>query len=103
MTWKGPFVISEFEKTTSPADGEFTSFIRMVFEIRLRAEWPNLLGRIAVAHGFDVMHLTLIIDALKMHDSPRSDMTVTSDALELDGLGEFADELKIRFVTRGGN
>ena len=96
-------MISQFEKTTSTADCEFTSFVRVVFDMRLRAEQPNLLGRIVVAHGFDVMHLTLIIDALKMHDSPVSDLTVTGDALESDGMGEFADELKIRFVTRGGN
>ena len=55
------------------------------------------------AHGFDVMHLTLIIDALKTHDPPVSDLTATADALKSDGLGEFADELKVCFVTRRGN
>ena len=103
VTGKGPFVISEFEKAPGPADGEFTSFVRAVFEMRLRAKQPNLWGRIVVSHSFDVMHLTLITDALKSHDSPMITLTVISDALETDGLGEFVDELKISFVSRGGD
>ena len=103
VTGKGPFVISEFEKAPGPADGEFTSFVRAVFEIRLRAEESNFLRGIAVAHGFYFMHLTLIIDALQFHDASLSDLTVSGHTLETNRLGEFAKELKISFVAGGGD
>ena len=103
VTRKGPFVIGEFEKTPGPADGEFTSFVRAVFEVRLGAEEANFLRGIAVAHGLDFMHLTLIIDALKFHDASLSDLTVSGHTLETNRLGEFAKELKISFVAGGGD
>ena len=71
--------------------------------MRLRAEKSNFLRGIVVAHSFDVVHLTLIIDALKFHDASLSDLTVSGDTLETDRFGKFAKTLKISFVAGGGD
>ena len=77
--------------------------MRAMPKIGLGAKQTDLLGRVVVTKGFNGIYLTVIIDALELHDTAMGDLTIAGDALKTYGFGEFINVSEIGFIIGGGD